>query len=204
MKKCCIVGGGDFSAETFDETEYDLIIAADSGCLYLDEIGIEADIYIGDFDSLGKIPEKKNVIKLPVEKDDTDVSAALKYAIDKGFSNIDIFGGLGGKRLSHSIANIQLLIYAKKRGVSALLFGKGCKVRVLKNEMFRIEEKGISVSVFALGKRAKVKETGMKYPFDGYLEEEFPLGVSNSTISEVAEITVTEGIALIIEEKEEA
>ena len=204
MKKCCIVGGGDFSAEAFDKTEYDLIIAADSGCLYLDEIGVEADIYIGDFDSLGKIPEKKNVIKLPVEKDDTDVSAALKYAIEKGFSNIDIFGGLGGKRISHSIANIQLLIYAKKRGVSALLYGNGCKVRVLENETFRIEEKGISVSVFALGEKAKVKETGMKYPLDGYLEEEFPLGISNSTISEVAEITVTEGIALIIEEKEES
>lgn len=204
MKKCCIVGGGDFSAEAFDKTEYDLIIAADSGCLYLDEIGVEADIYIGDFDSFGKIPEKKNVIKLPVEKDDTDVSAALKHAIDKGFSNIDIFGGLGGKRFSHSIANIQLLIYAKKRGISALLYGNGCKVRVLENETFRIEEKGISVSVFALEKRAKVKETGMKYPLDGYLEEEFPLGVSNSTISEVAEITVTEGIALIIEEKEES
>ncbi len=204
MKKCCIVGGGDFSAETFDKTEYDLIIAADSGCLYLDGIGVEADIYIGDFDSLGRIPKRENVIKLPVEKDDTDVSAALKYAIDKGFENIDIFGGLGGKRLSHSVANIQLLIYAKKREVSALLFGNNCKVRVLENETFKVKEKGISVSVFALGKRAKVKETGMKYPLDGYLEEEFPLGVSNSTISEVAEITVTEGIALIIEEKEEA
>ena len=43
----------------------------------------------------------------------------------------------------------------------------------------------------------------MKYPLDGYLEEAFPLGVSNSTVSEIAEITVTEGIALIIEEKEE-
>ena len=204
MKKCCIVGGGDFSAETFDKMEYDLIIAADSGCLYLDEMGVEADIYIGDFDSLGKIPEKKNVIKLPVEKDDTDVSAALKYAIEKGFVNIDIFGGLGGKRISHTIANIQLLIYAKKRGVSALLYGNGGKVRVLENETFRIEEKEISVSVFALGKRAKVKETGMKYPLDGYLEEEFPLGVSNSTVSEVAEITVSDGIALIIEEKEES
>lgn len=203
MKKCCIVGGGDFSANTFDKTEYDLIIAADSGCLYLDGIGVEADIYIGDFDSLGKIPEKKDVIKLPVEKDDTDVSAALKYAIDKGFVNIDIFGGLGGKRLSHTVANIQLLIYAKKHGVSVLLFGNSCKVRVLENETFKIKEKGISVSVFALGKRAKVKETGMKYPLDGYLEEAFPLGVSNSTVSEIAEITVTEGIALIIEEKEE-
>ena len=203
MKKCCIVGGGDFSANTFDKTEYDLIIAADSGCLYLDGIGVEADIYIGDFDSLGEIPEKKDVIKLPVEKDDTDVSAALKYAIDKGFVNIDIFGGLGGKRLSHTVANIQLLIYAKKHGVSVLLFGNGCKVRVLENETFKIKEKGISVSVFALGKRAKVKETGMKYPLDGYLEEAFPLGVSNSTVSEIAEITVTEGIALIIEEKEE-
>ena len=203
MKKCCIVGGGDFSANTFDKTEYDLIIAADSGCLYLDGIGVEADIYIGDFDSLGKIPKKENVIKLPVEKDDTDVSAALKYAIDKGFVNIDIFGGLGGKRLSHTVANIQLLIYAKKHGVSVLLFGNGCNVRVLENETFKIKEKGISVSVFALGKRAKVKETGMKYPLDGYLEEAFPLGVSNSTVSEIAEITVTEGIALIIEEKEE-
>lgn len=204
MKKCCIVGGGDFPAGFFDKTEYDLIIAADSGCLYLDSLGIEADIYIGDFDSLGKIPEKENVIKLPVEKDDTDVSAALKYAMDKGFENIDIFGGLGGKRLSHTVANIQLLIYAKKRGVSALLFGNGCRVRVLENETLGVKEKGISISVFALGTRAKVKETGMKYPFDGYLEEEFPLGVSNCTVSDDAEITVSDGIALIIEEKEEA
>lgn len=197
MKKCCIVGGGDFSPADFRKERYELIIAADSGLKYLEETGTKADICIGDFDSLGRVPENENVIKLPVEKDDTDTSAALKYALKNGYNEIDVYGSLGGSRFSHSVANLQLMLYAKNRGANVTLIGKNCKAFLLRNEERDIE-KHSTVSVFSVEKQTRITESEMKYPFDGYMTDEFPLGVSNSTDDSFGKITVKEGTALVI------
>ena len=53
MKRCYIVGGGNFYKDAFRPDENSLIIAADAGYRALCEIGITPDIVVGDFDSLG-------------------------------------------------------------------------------------------------------------------------------------------------------
>ena len=51
MKRCFIVGAGDFYGG-FSPSENDLVIAADGGLLHLLQRGIKPDVVIGDFDSL--------------------------------------------------------------------------------------------------------------------------------------------------------
>ena len=98
MSICYIVAAGDCEKISVNKNENDLIIAADAGVRYCQRDNILPDVIIGDFDSLGFIPDSRNVISLPVAKDDTDTSFAVKYAMDKGYKKIVIFGAAGGKR----------------------------------------------------------------------------------------------------------
>ena len=108
MAVCYVVGAGDCTSLDFEKKSGDLIIAADGGYKYLVSARIKPDILIGDFDSLGDIPENENIIRLNPVKDITDMDAAVKIGLDKGYSEFVIYGALGG-RFDHSLANIQLI-----------------------------------------------------------------------------------------------
>ena len=48
---------------------------------------------------------------------------ATRLAIDKGYNQILIYGGLGGDRLDHTIANIQMMAGYIKKGINIILMG---------------------------------------------------------------------------------
>ena len=63
MAVCYIVGAGDCPPlDNIRINEGDTVIAADAGLRYLRAAGINPDSVIGDFDSLGSVPE---AAKLP-------------------------------------------------------------------------------------------------------------------------------------------
>jgi len=96
--------------ELLDHQQGDTIICADGGYERLKEIGLSPDLIIGDMDSLScPLPEHIPFYPLPVEKDDTDTLAALKKAIELGFRDIILVGGLGGRR-DHTLANTPLSV----------------------------------------------------------------------------------------------
>ena len=117
MKRCYIVGAGDNFGTNFTKKENEYVIAADGGLKKLREMKVIPDIIVGDFDSLGFVPEGDNVIKHKVEKNDTDMMLSVKLAIEKGCNNIELYGGTGG-RIDHTIANFQAMLYASHRGIS--------------------------------------------------------------------------------------
>ena len=114
---CYIVGAGDNSGTNFTKKENDFVIAADGGFEKIHQLGIEPDLVIGDFDSLGYVPVGGNVEKHKVMKNETDMMICVKTALHKGFNNIVIFGGTGG-RIDHTFANIQTLLYASQLGAN--------------------------------------------------------------------------------------
>ena len=62
--RAAIVCGGDFSPVLFGKCgEYDIVIAADSGCAALASMGEAPDEIIGDFDSLEKAFEAAKACK---------------------------------------------------------------------------------------------------------------------------------------------
>ena len=50
-KTCYIFGAGDLNAEHVDIRPGSLVIAADGGLYYTKKLGIEPDVFLGDFDS---------------------------------------------------------------------------------------------------------------------------------------------------------
>ncbi len=205
MACCYIIGAGSMFAGDLDFVpgQEDLVIAADGGYQYLQQAGIVPHLLIGDFDSMSRPNVSCETIVLPVEKDDTDVGYAIKEGFARGYTQFVIYGGLGGDRLSHTFANLQLLQYIHTRGGSGQLVGGGTRMFVLEHETHRFapEETG-HCSVFALTPQATVTLEGMQYPLNRQtITSHFPLGVSNRLV-ECAAIRVHEGMALVITERE--
>ncbi len=195
-KQAVIVGGGECGLMEIPAGA--VVIAADSGLKYCREQGIVPDMIIGDFDSLGYVPDGENVITVPCEKDDTDTMLAVKQAIAAGCRDILIYGGTGG-RLSHTFANIQTLVYASRHGADAVLYGTDCEIRLCKDGEY--EHSGY-FSLFALSDTAEVVIEGAAYSGSFTLERTFPLGVSNRADGKYS-VTVKHGDVLMIKDKNE-
>ena len=200
MSLCYIISAGDCTEIKIDKKENDIIIAADAGLKYCDRFGIIHDVIIGDFDSLGFVPENREVIKLPVEKDDTDTSFAVKYAMEKGFRQFVIFGGTGGKRADHTFANIALLTYISKKGCTGFLDAGDYTITAITDSAisFSADMKG-DISVFSFDEKAEgVCEKGLLYTLDNaVLENSVPLGVSNSFTGQESVVSVSKGTLII-------
>ncbi len=166
----------------------------------LEQANIEADVLLGDFDSIDAVPNHQNTIKHPVEKDDTDSFLAYKLGFKKGFRNFIVFGGIGG-RMDHTMANIQMLCHMAKNGAKGFLVGNNTVVSAIHNSAIRLSPENCGkIGVFAHGGVANgVSISGLKYTLDnGTLTPDFPLGVSNEFTGEKAYISVTDGTLLVI------
>ena len=203
MRTCVIFCAAGFDSLAEEIQNEDLLIAADGGVKHTVGLGLTPDVVLGDFDSLGFVPEGAEVF--PVEKDDTDAMLAVRWGLDRGYSRFMIYGGLDGERLDHTLANYQALQYLADRGAVGYLAGQRYLATVVKNGKlsFPAEAKGI-VSVFCLGPDAEgVTLRGLKYPLEeGTLSSGFPLGVSNHFVGEKAEISVNDGSLLVLWDRE--
>ena len=199
MGKCLVFCAGGFNGLLEPIASDDYIIAADGGLVHTDNLGLAPNLILGDFDSLGYVPEGSSVF--PVEKDDTDAMLAVKKGLELGYKEFLLYGSLDGPRLDHSVANFQTLQYLADRGATGALIGKTQIVTVVKNGKlaFPARNKGI-VSVFCMGADAHgVSIKGLKYALEkGTLTAGFPLGVSNHFIGREAEISVENGSLLLI------
>ena len=199
-KICCILGAGEyFGDEIIPAAAF--IIAADAGVNRCRQMGVEPDVIIGDFDSLGHEAAGKNVIKLPVMKDDTDTLAAVRYGLERGYKRFILFGCTGG-RLSHTIANLQTLTFiAKRAGIGFLVDKEEVVTATCKGVHFDSDYHGF-LSVFAAEGAAVISESGLKYTLDREnIDGAFPIGVSNEFCGVPAAVTVHEGTVWIAVEK---
>ena len=208
MGKCMIIGAGVCDTQLLERRlvvkEDDLCIAADGGLEYLNQIGRTPDLVLGDMDSLQMqtLSDSLQVKKLPVEKDDTDMLAAIKEGLAAGYEQFELYGALGG-RLDHTLANIQCLLYLLNRGARGTIVGDEVTLMLIRytNICFWADfsERGRRISVFAFGGDAYgVSERGLKYLLDAVtVKQEFPIGVSNEFIGEAAEVEVQHGMLLL-------
>ena len=197
--KCVIACGGDPCPIPKENAFY---IGADKGYELLFENGITPHLIVGDFDS-SPFPQDfpaERVIKLPARKDDTDTVYAVKKGLEAGFSEFDIYGALGGKRISHSLANIQTLAYLGSAGAKGRLIGNSTVISLLSaGESTGCDLRG-DLSVLAL-EAARVSIQGALYSGTFALSPSFPLGVSNRCDGKVS-VSVLEGRVLVIEEQD--
>ena len=84
MKRCFIFAAGTFYGLRERPAAGDLVIAADAGYLNCKKGGIVPDLLLGDFDSMEVPDGAEHLVRLPVEKDDTDTLAAIRVALERG------------------------------------------------------------------------------------------------------------------------
>ena len=199
MGACVIFCAAGFDGLARPLKKEDFVIAADGGLAHLKALGLEPDEILGDFDSLGYIPDDARVF--PVEKDDTDAMLAARRGLERGFREFYFYGSLDGPRLDHTVANFQTLQFLADRGATGYLVGLNCLVTVVKNGSisFPAGTEG-TVSVFCLGSDADgVTLQGLYYSLsDGTLTAGFPLGISNHFTGRPARIEVARGSLLVI------
>lgn len=198
---CHIVAAGDFDPAGFVlPSPGDLLIAADAGFAHLQALGITPDVVVGDFDSLGVLPEHPSVVQTPVVKDDTDTLTAVRLGLERGYRHFRLYGTLGGARLDHTLANIQTLGFLLDHGAHGWLIGRGEILTAIRNESytFSAEYHG-TLSVFAIGGEAVgVSEQGLQYTLhNATLSPFMPLGVSNAFLGQPATVSVKTGTLLL-------
>lgn len=204
MKRCFIYAAGSFFGLRERPRPGDLQIAADAGLRLCRELGRTPDLVLGDFDSMDVSEAPADALRVPVEKDDTDTGLALREGLRRGCREFFIYGGTGGRRLDHTLANLQSLAFLRENGARGWLYDRDFVYTVIKNETLTLRREvdwGL-VSLFALGDRARgVTLTGLQYPLDhAELTCAFPLGVSNHFVEERAAVTVEDGLLLVGQE----
>lgn len=204
MKTCALVGSSQFNAAHFQELDaagvFDYVIAVDGGFASLEAIGRKPDMALGDFDSLGYIPKGLRVAQFSSHKDKSDMELALDRARSMHYDEVYVYGGLG-RRLDHTLANLQLFALFSEKGLFVTAVGEDTSVVFITGpdtfEMPAIEAG--TVSVFSMNDRAEgVFERGLAYELDdAVLTNRTSLGLSNELIGEAVMIGVEKGTIAI-------
>lgn len=206
MKKCAVIGSvPPQDGQPYWELEQDggyYVICADGGLDTALRYGVKPDLFIGDFDSVkSEIPDGLETIHLKVEKDDTDLMAAVREGMKRGCRDFLLLGVMGGERCDHSFASLCTLQFLARQGCRATIEGDGCRIFLLSGGRLILSGmKGRTVSVFPFGvSLCEVSYEGLKYPLTkAILTSDCPVGVSNVVMEDRAQIVVHNGDALII------
>ena len=186
--------------------EDDFIIACDAGYRNCAPLHCKPHVIVGDFDT-APCPQQEDdeIVVLPHVKDDTDTEYAAKLAVQKGFDEVLLLGGLGGRRLEHTLANLCTGLGLEKRGVRAMLQDERSRITfVMPGETRRYpKEDYFYFSAFPMEGRAEgVCEQGSYYELtDAELTAGYPLGVSNEYAegSDCITVSTREGALVIVE-----
>ncbi len=204
--RCMIIGAGpiksDLVFKEFNPKDF-YVICADAGYETALKYGIKPDYIVGDFDSATTMPTLDNNVKvLPINKDFTDTMFAAMEGVKKGYKHFVLVGCSGGERCDHTIANYNVMVYLSKKGCSPVMVDEICKTFLLSGSKLRIsDQKDSIVSVFPFGSNTcTVSYHGLKFPmkYNDLLVGDSLMGVSNSIISDKAEIIVHAGFAIVI------
>lgn len=204
MKRIALVGASDFNGQEFvrmdAEGAFDAVIAVDGGLSNLEDVGRKPDMALGDFDSLGYVPRGMRTVRFSSHKDKSDMELALERARSDKATEVFVFGALG-RRLDHTLANLQLFAKFSEAGLRVTAIGdEEAIVFVTGPDAFEAPAReGGTVSVFAMDDACEgVFERGLEWELDDVtLTNRTSLGLSNELKGEAVMIGVERGTIAI-------
>ncbi len=202
-----VFGGGEIFPDYIEEKveEGDLVVCADSGYKNALAMGVRVDVLVGDFDSMRDIPDGNfELVRVPVEKDQTDTQLAVDIALERGADEIIIVCSTSG-RADHALSAMAILEKLWERRVPATLVNGQNRIRFIRDSGAIIVRSAYKYfSVVTLDKVAKkVSVEGGKYPLvKKDIERGFQFAVSNEIVKNAALITVKKGSVYIIESRD--
>ncbi len=194
------------------DSEGALIIAADGGARIASDYDMSPDIVIGDMDSLSAEALSNleaggaQVVRHPLEKDETDLELTLIYTIEQGANWIRIIGAIGG-RFDQMLANVYLLALPQLRDCDVALVAGNQMITLLRPGLHHLTGKsGDTISLLPIsGDVAGISTRGMKYPLrDEVLVFGPARGISNVMLAAEASLTFSSGLLLCVHTDGEA
>lgn len=167
--KCIVVANGLFPTrpeilELLQKAE--CVIACDGAVIHLESCR-SPDVIVGDLDSL---PEEirqayaDRIVHIP-DQETNDLTKAVRYAGEKGFTEVLILGATG-LREDHTLGNISLLLeYVSDFQRIALLSDFGCFTPLIQTTTLE-SCPGQQISLFSLYPHAALSVRGLRYPIE--------------------------------------
>ncbi|HVN56264.1 MAG TPA: thiamine diphosphokinase [Anaerolineaceae bacterium] len=185
--------------------EGDLLIAVDGGSRHLAALGLSPDLLVGDLDSitpdlLGRYERQgMEMLRHPVEKNETDLELSLEIAFQRRWKEIRILGATGG-RLDHTLGNFGLLFDPRLRGMDVRIVDARFEALAIWDEAEIRGKAGDLLSLIPVqGNAVGVWTEGLYYPL--HHETLYPYktrGISNQFLGERARIGLAAGQLLCI------
>ena len=147
------------------------VVAADAGMRHAEALGVEPEVWIGDFDSAAEAQLARHAhvprITHPAEKDMTDGALAIAHALEQGAEELLLIGALGG-RMDHAMAHMLQLAGLAERGLRALASSGREEAHGLAAGAHEISlPAGTTFSLIGFGPLEGVHIEGAKWPLRG-------------------------------------
>ena len=145
-------------------------IAADSGMAHAEPLGLDVELWVGDFDSatpelLARYPLVERDIH-PQAKDASDSELAVDAAVRRGARDIVLVGGFGGQS-DHALSHALLAVKLAREGLPAMVTSGYEEAHPLIPGRHRLDlPAGSRVSVLALSDLGALSLTGVQWPLD--------------------------------------
>ena len=180
------------------------VIGVDAGAAYALRHHLNLVLAIGDFDSidattLNALRARTNIETHPTDKDLPDSALAIEAALKRGYTELTLYGGLGG-RIDHQHANIVLC----SRYPQLTLVDDVHVVKAYPRGEYTLIDAGYAYfSVFSFEK-ATLSLNGCAYPLDHYeLHPSDILGLSNRFFLRSVHLSVHDGTVVVMLTKAE-
>lgn len=182
------------------------VIAADGGARNAWFYARSVDTVIGDLDSLSPAYVQKleadgtQIIRHPMEKDETDLELSLIYAAELGATWIRVVGAIGG-RFDQMLANVYLLGLPQLKEIDTAIVAGSQMIQLLRPDTHILHgSKGDTISLIPIsGDVTGISTSGLKYALNNETLVFGPArGISNVMASEQATMRFQSGLLLCI------
>lgn len=212
--RAVVFANGDFNQHdcTFANVSVDdFLVCVDGGIKHCLSAGLTPDLLIGDLDSLDEAATRYiadsslECIRFPPEKDASDLELALQTLIDRPVNEVVLLGASGG-RTDHHLFNWQLVgsrswpfaVRVIDDYVDAQLVdsSRPFDVAAIPGQLFSV--------IPLVGCATGVNVSGAKYPLsNAELNPGSTIGLSNAITEPHLQVSVEEGIVLVMQVRAE-
>ncbi|HPN61456.1 MAG TPA: thiamine diphosphokinase [Bacilli bacterium] len=165
--KIVVVGENQFT-RLYQPDADEMLVGVDGGINYIIQMGLTADLGIGDFDScnIEEVVMACSKVKVfPKEKEKSDLELAILEVKDLHHEKIVIYNGTGG-RLDHFIAILNVLIKYSEANIEVV--DEHNLMRIISQPTKLVKRDYKYFSLFALEEGTIISLQGFKYPLTNY------------------------------------
>lgn len=197
MKKALLFINGEPPKEFSNISDYELIACTDGAFHYLKELNFpleKLDFISGDFDSYTEFFDSAQderqydfeIIETP-DQNKTDFHKAIEIILEKGFKNIDVYGGSGGEQ-DHFLGNLSVA-FAFKDKANLQFFDNYSSYYFIPKKFTISDVKGKMISLMPFPIAKNIETKGLKWPL---YKEDLILGerIGTRNIAENKEVVI--------------